>query len=125
MGCESTDVYHTAWWTYCLQKSYAYVPTVCVNSSPLILTGLSDGVREIYKTEGLKGLYRGTSLALFGVSNGAIQFMCYEELKRWGFERKRRQFAQAGREWTSNDDKLVSTRIHSHIIILLIFRDLV
>ena len=69
----------------------------------------TDGVREIYKSEGLKGLYRGTSLALFGVSNGAIQFMCYEELKRWGFERKRRQFAKAGREWTTNDDKLVST----------------
>ena len=74
-----------------------------------VLTSWTDGVREIYKSEGLKGLYRGTSLALFGVSNGAIQFMCYEELKRWGFERKRRQFAKAGREWTTNDDKLVST----------------
>ncbi|KAK7688932.1 hypothetical protein QCA50_007623 [Cerrena zonata] len=76
---------------------------------PTAYKSLTHGVREIYKTEGLKGLYRGTSLALFGVSNGAIQFMCYEELKRWGFERKRRQFAQAGREWTSNDDKLSNT----------------
>ena len=74
----------------------------------------TDGVREIYKSEGLKGLYRGTSLALFGVSNGAIQFMCYEELKRWGFERKRRQFEKAGREWTTNDDKLVITTCGIH-----------
>ena len=79
-----------------------------------VLTSWTDGVREIYKSEGLKGLYRGTSLALFGVSNGAIQFMCYEELKRWGFERKRRQFEKAGREWTTNDDKLVSTTCGIH-----------
>ena len=30
-------------------------------------------------------------LALFGVSNGAIQFMSYEELKRWRQEVKRRK----------------------------------
>lgn len=62
----------------------------------------------MYREEGIKGLYRGTTLALFGVTNGAIQFMGYEEMKKWGFNRKRRQFAKAGREWTPNDDKLVS-----------------
>lgn len=67
----------------------------------------TDGLAEIYKTEGLAGWYRGTSLALVGVSNGALQFMGYEEMKRWGFERKRRQFAKSGREWTPSDDKLV------------------
>lgn len=66
-----------------------------------------DGFRSIYRTEGLQGLYRGTSLALVGVSNGALQFMGYEEMKRWGFERKRKQFAKAGREWRPEDDKLV------------------
>ncbi len=52
-------------------------------------------------------MYRGTSLALFGVSNGAIQFTAYEEMKRWGFDRKKRQFAKAGKEYTTADDKLV------------------
>ena len=33
--------------------------------------------------------------------------MAYEEMKRWGFERKKRQFASAGREYTTDDDKLV------------------
>lgn len=60
------------------------------------------------RTDGIAGLFRGTSLALFGVSNGAIQFMAYEEMKRWGFERKKKQFQKAGRPWTPEEDKLVS-----------------
>ncbi|CAL1703355.1 unnamed protein product [Somion occarium] len=76
---------------------------------PNAYRSLTHGFRSIYQTEGLAGLYRGTSLALFGVSNGALQFTCYEELKRWGFERKRRQFAKVGREWTPGDDKLSNT----------------
>lgn len=67
-----------------------------------------DGLSTITKTEGVSGLFRGTSLALFGVSNGAIQFMAYEKMKAWGFDRKRKQFASAGKEWTPEVDKLVS-----------------
>lgn len=35
------------------------------------------------------------TLALIGVSNGAIQFMTYEELKKWriGLKRKKDSFA--------------------------------
>jgi len=66
-----------------------------------------DGLSSIFRTEGISGLFRGTSLALFGVANGAIQFMAYEELKRWGFERKKRQFLSEGRAWTPTEDKLV------------------
>lgn len=78
-----------------------------------------DGLSSIYRKEGIVGLYRGTSLALFGVSNGAIQFMAYEEMKRWGFERKRGQFALAGKEYTPGDDKLVSISVallHKRIV---------
>jgi solute carrier family 25 folate transporter 32 len=67
----------------------------------------TDGLSSILRTEGVAGLWRGSSLALFGVSNGAIQFMAYEEMKRWGFERKRNQFAKRGQVMTPEDDKLV------------------
>lgn len=48
-----------------------------------IYTGLWDGLRSIYRTEGVRGWYRGAGLSLLGVSNGAIQFTVYESLKRW------------------------------------------
>jgi solute carrier family 25 folate transporter 32 len=41
------------------------------------------------------------------VGNGALQFMTYEKMKNWMFERKRRRVAKLGREWTTDDDKLV------------------
>lgn len=80
----------------------------------------SDGLRSIYRTEGIFGLYRGTLLAPLSVSNGAIQFMAYEKMKEWGFERKRKQYAKSGRPYTPADDKLVrhpaaaSSRSNAH-----------
>lgn len=66
-----------------------------------------DGLKSTYHSEGIFGLYRGTSLALFGVSNGALQFMAYEKMKVWGFQQKRKAFIKAGKSWSSQDDKLV------------------
>jgi hypothetical protein len=45
-----------------------------------------------------------------GVSNGALQFMAYEKMKIWAFERKRRRVEKLGRTWTMDDDKLVRNR---------------
>ncbi|KAG0147962.1 hypothetical protein CROQUDRAFT_76057 [Cronartium quercuum f. sp. fusiforme G11] len=42
-----------------------------------------DGLKRINKEEGFRGLWKGSILALIGVSNGAIHFMIYEELKKW------------------------------------------
>jgi solute carrier family 25 folate transporter 32 len=71
------------------------------------------GFRAVYRDDGLRGLYRGTTLALVGVSNGALQFMTYEKMKSWAFERKRRRVAKLGRAWTLDDDKLVRTSAHA------------
>ena len=46
-------------------------------------TSILDGTRHIYRSEGLSGFYRGLVPSLFGVSHGALQFMAYEQLKRY------------------------------------------
>nr|CAG8525005.1 8242_t:CDS:2 [Entrophospora candida] len=50
---------------------------------PRAYKGLFDGLYQILKYEGIRGLYRGIIPAFFGVSHGALQFMAYEEMKKW------------------------------------------
>jgi solute carrier family 25 folate transporter 32 len=78
-------------------------------NSPAAHRGVWSGSLALYREEGLRGLYRGTTLALVGVSNGALQFMAYEKMKSWAFERRRRRLDKLGRAWTMEDDKLVKT----------------
>ena len=51
--------------------------------APGAYLSIAHGTKEIYRTEGLYGFYRGLLPSLFGVSHGAIQFMAYEKLKIW------------------------------------------
>lgn len=67
----------------------------------------SDTMSRIYKAEGMRGLYRGSLLALVGVSNGSIQFATYEDIKRRRIDVKKRKFANAGKVWKQEDEKLV------------------
>ncbi|KAH8411057.1 hypothetical protein KR222_011281, partial [Zaprionus bogoriensis] len=43
--------------------------------------GMMHALAEIYRAEGMRGLYRGFVPGMLGVSHGAIQFMTYEEMK--------------------------------------------
>ncbi|KAF7731751.1 hypothetical protein EC973_008265 [Apophysomyces ossiformis] len=58
---------------------------MCTTSrhTPDAYRGLWDGLRRLAGEEGIRGLYRGIIPGLFGVSHGAIQFMAYEEMKKW------------------------------------------
>lgn len=52
--------------------------------------GMVDGLKKIYRTEGIRGLYSGFVPGMLGVSHGALQFMTYEEMKnRYNQKRKR------------------------------------
>jgi solute carrier family 25 folate transporter 32 len=103
MGSEGPDVHRAAQLARSAPWALEYVPQSLVS---FLLTP-AGGFRAIFRDEGLGGLYRGTSLALFGVTNGALQFMAYEKMKNWAFERKRRRVGNLGRAWTTDDDKLV------------------
>lgn len=50
-------------------------------NTPGAYKSISHGTADLYRTEGLRGFYRGLLPSLFGVSHGAIQFMAYEQLK--------------------------------------------
>ena len=52
------------------------------STHPGAYRSLTDGVRQIYRSEGISGFYRGLLPSLFGVSHGALQFMAYEQLKK-------------------------------------------
>ncbi|KAL7736785.1 hypothetical protein ACLKA6_015630 [Drosophila palustris] len=53
----------------------------CDSTSSAEYRGMMHALAEIYKAEGVRGLYRGFVPGMLGVSHGAIQFMTYEELK--------------------------------------------
>ncbi|XP_036331795.1 mitochondrial folate transporter/carrier isoform X2 [Rhagoletis pomonella] len=45
--------------------------------------GMVHALAQIYRKEGIRGLYRGFIPGMFGVSHGALQFMTYEEMKNY------------------------------------------
>jgi len=63
---------------------------------------------RLIRDEGFRGASKGMTLALIGVSNGAIQFMTYEELKKWRVESRRKRIG--GNESISQEEsnKLVN-----------------
>jgi len=44
--------------------------------------GMTDALAKIWRSEGIRGLYKGFVPGLFGVSHGVLQFMSYEEMKK-------------------------------------------
>ncbi|PVU89579.1 hypothetical protein BB561_005281 [Smittium simulii] len=51
--------------------------------SQIKYSGVIDGLIKIAQKEGLRGYYKGLSAGIIGVSHGALQFMAYEEMKKY------------------------------------------
>lgn len=45
--------------------------------------GMIHALSQLYRSEGVRGLYRGFVPSMLGVSHGALQFMTYEEMKNY------------------------------------------
>lgn len=56
-------------------------PPLPISSPPPRPTSYSTTV-QIYRTEGIKGFYKGLSASLLGVTEGTIQWSLYEQFKR-------------------------------------------
>ena len=58
-----------------------------------------DCVRKTFRTEGIRGLYRGLSASYLGVSESTLQWVLYEQAKR-SLSARERDLALSGREPT-------------------------
>ncbi|KAJ2800953.1 mitochondrial FAD carrier protein flx1, partial [Coemansia helicoidea] len=68
--------------------------------------GLVDGLVRIAAAEGIRGLYKGLTPGLLGVAHGGLQFMAYEEMKKW---RARAAGSRAVDEFPSTELALMSS----------------
>jgi len=46
-------------------------------------SSMSQVLLSLWRTEGVRGLYRGYLPGIVGISHGVVQFVCYEEMKKW------------------------------------------
>jgi len=67
----------------------------------------TDGLTRIYHEDGPRGWWKGSSMALFGVTNGALQFMFYEEMKKRAFAFQKARRERDSIPWDQNQEKLV------------------
>ncbi|KAK0379677.1 hypothetical protein CLIM01_02932 [Colletotrichum limetticola] len=67
------------------------------------------GARLLYRSEGLRGFYRGLGVSLIGVSHGAVQFAVYEPAKKMYFAGRQRKGDNGGR--VSNEATVVISSV--------------
>lgn len=77
---------------------------------PGAYSGILQGWRTILRDDGFRGLYRGLTPSLFGVSHGAVQFMVYEGLKNSWRTAKRPDRGHPHGYETTTDDSLAAKK---------------
>ena len=62
-----------------------------------------DCIRQTIRAEGIRGLYRGLSASYLGVSESSLQWVLYEQMKKY-LKRREIQLVASGREPTALDE---------------------
>lgn len=65
-------------------------------------------IKSLYRTNGILGFYKGFIPGLIGTSHGAVQFMVYEEMKKWMGKKER----------LSNAEYLISSSVSKAIAVV-------
>lgn len=97
LGGQNAHVHFPCGRPQCLSQRLPYAPHALASCNTATdkqtdqTASTTDGISQLARQEGIRGLSKGMVLALVGVSNGALQFMTYEELKRWRTELRRSQ----------------------------------
>lgn len=73
--------------------------------------GYGDAIRRIFREEGLNGFFKGLSASYWGVTEGAIQFVVYEKIKKKiiADNRARLNGSNGSAEYLSNKDPTTLT----------------
>ncbi|EGE05720.1 mitochondrial FAD carrier protein FLX1 [Trichophyton equinum CBS 127.97] len=79
---------------------------------------MMSGFQQIYRMEGFTGFYQGLIPAMFGVCHGALQFMAYEQLKR--YRTRMTQASSSDRPSAPNDTPSTRLKTLSNMDYLLL-----
>lgn len=91
-GTVTTLLTHPIWLIktrMCLWKdgepvAYASFRGIFSFTVTCLFDSISTGaIRDVISTDGVVGFYKGLSMSLLSISHGAVQFVAYEELKRF------------------------------------------
>lgn len=80
---------------------------------PRRYTGVFDAIKTISAQEGIAGFYRGLVPSLFGVVQGALQFMFFEQIKLLLLQRRLPSFLTSSSPFSQRSDPTPSVYVHS------------
>lgn len=89
-GVTSNTLTNPIW----LMKSRVQLQAGASSGNPMVYRGYRDAVYRIMREEGLGGFFKGLTASYWGVTEGAIQFVVYEGIKKRIVERNRTRLAE-------------------------------
>lgn len=89
-GVTSNTLTNPIW----LMKSRVQLQAGASSGNPMVYRGYRDAVYRIMREEGWGGFFKGLTASYWGVTEGAIQFVVYENIKKRIVQRNRTRIAE-------------------------------